>query len=137
MFVQYRWLLDSAERRGMTRISFVPLGLMDGIKHSVSREDLFNSLPTSSEKHSTPKQSHKTQTGETGRRVATHVELTPKKQNIASINPLRPLENGSHMTQRELLPVMSRQESNRSVASSREDSFTSDDSFHSRKSSPV
>lgn len=127
----------------MVRISYVPLGLMDGIKHSVSREDLFNSLPTSSsysdlvKKHTTPKQSHKPRTGESRRKVTAHIESTPKQQNIASI---RPLENGtasSHTPRREFLPVMNRRESNQSLASSGKDSFTSDDSFHSRKTFPV
>lgn len=143
MFLKYRWLLDSAERRGIIRISYVPLGLMDGIKHSVSREDLLNTLPTSSsysdsvKKHTTPKQSRKPLTGETQRRVAAHVDKNTKQQNIASI---RPLENGtvsSHTTQREFLPVMNRQESNQSIASSGKDSFTSNDSFQSRKTFPV
>lgn len=124
----------------MVRISYVPLGLMDGIKHSVSREDLFNTLPTSSsysdsvKKHTTPKQSRKPLTGESRRRVAAHIAIN---QNVAS---LRPLENGtvsSHTTQREFLPIMNRQESTQSMASSGKDSFTTNDSFQSRKTFPV
>lgn len=127
----------------MVRISFVPLGLLDGIRHSVSRDNLFNCLPTTSSKHSTPKHSHRVRTGESRRRVAVNVGLTPKQQHTASINPLRPLENGavsSWKTRRELLPVMNRQGSKGSLASSVSmggDSFTSDNSFHSKKTFPV
>ena len=44
IYVYHRWLLDSAERRGVVNLTTLPLGLIDGMKHSVSREDLLNSL---------------------------------------------------------------------------------------------
>ena len=42
--------MDSAERRGAVKLLTVPLGLIDGMKHSVSREDLLSSLSVSTKK---------------------------------------------------------------------------------------
>ena len=88
-----RWLLDTAKRRGVVRLTTVPLALIDSMKLSVSREDLLNSLSESTDQsmsHSEP-----------------HRAVTQKKQQRWRFGKGRTLER---VTSQEMKPRTSEPE---------------------------
>ena len=76
----------------MVKIAMVPLGLLDGIKHSVSRENLLNTLPKSPShpislsSYNTPKRRHRTGTSDSRKRAAVNVRppsTETERQSVA------------------------------------------------------
>lgn len=70
-----RWLLDSAERSHQVALSIITSGLMDGLKHSISRHDIISL---------TPRLSHQSKIYDSKRRVkrllSHRIEAGPKSQ---------------------------------------------------------
>ena len=94
-----RWLLDSAERSQEVRLSIITSGLIDGLKHSISRHNNMNSMtPRGSYNHWSRRQSRESlDKRRVQRLLASRTEPSPKVMEKKSfqMQPRKPHSQSS------------------------------------------
>ena len=108
----FRWLLDSAARHGLVSLATLPSALLEGLKHSVSRQDLLSLTPVPKQKRSRSLDNiSKIRRPDHPQPSGSHSEVKRSKTDVATRN--RPLVMDPRFT-----PSIGSRTSSRSVVSS-------------------